>query len=319
MTNSADDLHFDDALAAFSKDNFDTALVVVSAFLAKHPESAKAHHLMAQISVRLGNHAAALNSFATALELAPKNWTLLLDMGHVYQILGNNAEAAECYRKCSELNPNDGYVRELYSQSLLEQWMSALQQRKIGREASKSYAAKVYSGFFKTYLSGAHILDIGYRGGFGEAEPIVHQAIGIDFGFPGYDGVHLPFADNSQDAVYTSHCLEHMNALPAVLTEWLRVLKIGGYAVIVVPHQYLYERKSSLPSRHPDHRHFFTPGKLLAAIEDALPPNHYRVRHLMDNDLLYDYSLPPNTHPVGCYEIELVLEKIKAPIWSLQQ
>ena len=63
---------------------------------------------------------------------------------------------------------------------------------------------------FRNYLSGSRVLDIGYRGGFGETEPIAPQAIGVDFGYLGYDGVNLPFELNSQDAIYSSHCLEHI-------------------------------------------------------------------------------------------------------------
>lgn len=310
-------VQLDDALASISQGRLDEAAAQIKVVLSKQPDSVRAHHLMAQVLVRQGQPTTGLEFLLKAVSLEPNNSALLLDTARVYQMIGKTPEATECYRRCSELLPADGYVRELYTQILMEQWMYSLTGRKIGREASKSFAAKTYSGFFRTYLSGDHVLDIGYRGGFGEAEPIVPQAIGIDLGYPGYDGIRLPFPDNSQDAIYTSHCLEHMDNLREVIREWLRVLKIGGYAVIVVPHQYLYEKKLHLPSKHPDHRHIFTPSKLLAIIEDALPPNHYRVRHLMDNDLFYDYSLPPETHPVGCYEIELVLEKIQAPTWAL--
>ncbi len=47
------------------------------------------------------------------------------------------------------------------------------------------------------------------------------------------------------------------------------------------------------------------------------PPNPYRVRLLQDNDLFYDYAMPRDADPVGCYEIELVVEKIELPAWSL--
>jgi SAM-dependent methyltransferase len=301
-----------------SQENFAEADEVVHDTLKNNPDNVHSLHLLAHTLLKQNQAESALHALKKAQQLEPTNTALLLDTAHIYQAMGRIADAAECYRLCSEINPADGYARELHSQGLLEQWIFSLEKRKIGREASKSYAPKVYSGFMRTYLSGAHILDIGYRGGFGEAVPIVAQAIGIDLGYPGYDGVNLPFADESQDAIYTSHCLEHMSSLPEVIREWFRVLKVGGYAVVVVPHQYLYERKHELPSKHPSHLHFFTPAKLLATFESALKPNHYRVRHLLDNDLFYDYSLPPTTHPVGCYEIELVLEKIKPPKWDLE-
>ncbi len=67
--------------------------------------------------------------------------------------------------------------------------------------------------------------------------------------YPGYDGLRLPFPNDSQDAVYSSHCLEHIPNSNAALAEWYRVLRLGGYIVLAVPHQWLYERKATVPSR----------------------------------------------------------------------
>jgi len=75
----------------------------------------------------------------------------------------------------------------------------------------------------------------------------------------------------------------------------------------VVPSSHLYERR----------RRVYTPSSLLAEFEAALVPNSYRVRHLAENDAGYQYEFPPNAHPEGCYEIELVVEKIAVPGWSM--
>ncbi len=192
--------------------------------------------------------------------------------------------------------------------------------RRVGVEARKTYAAKLRDGFIEKYLSGAAILDVGYKGYESDVVPIVPQAVGIDLDYPGYDGVTLPIADNSQDAVFSSHCLEHIDDSRSAIREWFRVLNADGFLVIIVPHQYLYERKISLPSIwNPDHRRFYTIATLLKEIEGALEPNTYRVRHLADNDLGYDYSIPPDYHPSGCYEIELVIQKIQQPSWHIHE
>ena len=136
--------------------------------------------------------------------------------------------------------------------------------RPVGRESRKTYAAKVESGFFDRYLSGKAILEIGYKGGLEGVVPIVPQAIGIDVDYPGYDGKSLPFPDESQDAIYSSHCLEHIKDYRSALREWFRVTKVGGYLVIIVPYQYSFERKQDLPSRwNQDHWRFYTPASLL--------------------------------------------------------
>jgi hypothetical protein len=61
---------------------------------------------------------------------------------------------------------------------------------------------------------------------------------------------------------------------------------------------------------------FYTVGSLATEIEASLPPGHYRIRRLRDNDDNFDYSIPPDLYPQGCYEIELVLQKITPPTYA---
>lgn len=190
--------------------------------------------------------------------------------------------------------------------------------RPVGFESRKTYADKIRSGFFDTYLSGAAILEVGYKGYIGGTLPIVPQAIGVDLDYPGYDGVRLPFADESVDAVYSSHCFEHIADYRSVLREWYRLIKVGGYLVIVVPHQYLFEKRRSLPSpSNLDHKRYYTPEALLREIGESLVENSYRIRHLAENDAGFNYGSLPQDPSHGCYEIELVVEKITKPFWNL--
>lgn len=194
-----------------------------------------------------------------------------------------------------------------------------MRDRKVGEESQRTYLDKLDNGFFDKYMSG-NGLDVGYSGYIPGVNPILHTAIGIDVDYPGYDGKTLPFADESQDYVYNSHCLEHIKDSVQAVQEWFRVLKTGGHLVIVVPHQFLYEKKKFMPSRwNEDHKHYYTPGTLLWTVELALKPNTYRVRLLEDGDKGFDYSIGPETHSNGQYEITLVLQKIPAPAWELDQ
>src|SRR4029077_8433990 len=117
---------------------------------------------------------------------------------------------------------------------------AAERDRHVGTEARKTFAAKLDDGFIEKYLSGMAILDIGYKGYENDILPIVPQAIGIDVDYPGYNGRRLPFPDESQDAVFSSHCLEHVDDAKAAISEWFRVLKTNGFLIICVPHQHLY-------------------------------------------------------------------------------
>jgi len=182
--------------------------------------------------------------------------------------------------------------------------------RNVGGESKKTYVEKLSNGFFLKYMWG-NGLDIGYKGYEENVVPILAGAIGVDLNYPGYDGIHLPFPDNSQQHVYSSHVLEHISNRAEVIREWFRVVKSGGYIITVVPHQDLYEKRAQLPSRwNQDHKVFYRPSNLLKEFEDALSVNGFRVRHLQDNDKGHDYSTPEEVHSPGQYEIELVIQKL---------
>lgn len=188
----------------------------------------------------------------------------------------------------------------------------------VGTESRKSWYRKFLGRFFVYYMKGKG-LDIGFSGYTPNIVPILDTAIGIDIDYPGYDGRTLPFADNSQDYVYSSHCLEHISDYKQAIQEWYRVVEVGGYIITVVPHKFLYEKKANLPSQwNEDHKRFYTPASLLQEFEQALEPNSYRVRFLEDGDTGFDYSIPPEEHSGGEYEITLVIEKIAKPTWSLR-
>ncbi|MEJ7933110.1 methyltransferase domain-containing protein [Sphingobium sp. AN558] len=186
-------------------------------------------------------------------------------------------------------------------------------------EAGRSYARRLQSGFLNRYCAGEQVLDVGFSGYDNpDRKTALPHAIGIDLNYPGYDGRHLPFEDGSVDTVFSSHCLEHIADDHAVIQDWFRVLKIGGFIVCMVPHQALYEKKDALPSDwNMDHKRMYTPASLLASFETALETNSYRVRHLADNDEGFNYALGPGVHSDGAYEIELVIQKIEMPSWTL--
>jgi hypothetical protein len=112
------------------------------------------------------------------------------------------------------------------------------------------------------------------------------------------------------------------NALQAVietrqfLNACFSKLAVGGFLVVIVPHQFMYERKLRLPSlRNSLHRRFYTPGILLADIEEAIDPCEYRVRFLGENDEGYDYLAPLGREPAGRQDIVVAIEKIAPPPW----
>ena len=184
----------------------------------------------------------------------------------------------------------------------------------VGVESRKSFKRKLDNCLFKKNMSGNVVIDIGYRGYVPGVTPILPHAIGIDTDFPDYDGEHLSFEDNSVDAVYSSHCLERIRNSTHAIREWRRVLKVGGFLIIAVPHRDLYQKANLLAvARSADHQRHYTPSSLLHEIESALRPNSFRLRELHDDGEHYDYTIGPKRHTSGNYEIEVVVEKIEQP------
>jgi SAM-dependent methyltransferase len=173
----------------------------------------------------------------------------------------------------------------------------------VGNETAKAFDRRVKSGWFDKYLVGSGI-DIGcgtdklvspHSDGF--------QCRGWDVG----DGdaqlmQGVPYG--SFDFVYSSHCLEHMHDPSEALSNWWRILKPGGYLVVIVPCEYLYEQ-STWPSRGngghktswrlTDEEKATTPvsRSLLTEISKLLPDNKYaEVEVLQRVDTNYDYELP---------------------------
>jgi ADP-heptose:LPS heptosyltransferase len=75
-------------------------------------------------------------------------------------------------------------------------------------------------------------------------------------------------ADASMDAVYSSHTLEHMDNPKAVLKEWWRVIKPGGFLILYLPHRDFYPNIGK-PGANKDHKHDFVPDDVIKLMEWA--------------------------------------------------
>lgn len=191
------------------------------------------------------------------------------------------------------------------------------ENRKVGEESSKSYIDKIHSGFFDMYMAGWGA-EIGYSGYLKDIVPILENCDGYDLNTPGYDGRHIPVPDAHYDWLYSSHVLEHIQDADEALQEWFRVVKVGGHIIIIVPHKFLYEKKLNPPSRwNGDHKRFYTPEVLMWQIEHSFEHNTYRIRMLCDDDFGFDYSIPPEKHSGGRYEVICVVQKITKPNWEI--
>ena len=76
------------------------------------------------------------------------------------------------------------------------------------------------------------------------------------------------FSSQSCNVVYSSHLLEHIpyEDVPAVLTEWCRIVKQGGYVILYLPDEAQYPAVGH-KNANPDHRWNVNHDKVLAAME----------------------------------------------------
>ena len=146
--------------------------------------------------------------------------------------------------------------------------------------------------FIDKYLSGV-VIDIG-----GGDDPVTSTAEVFDIkdGDAQYIAKYRDL--ESYDCVHSSHCLEHMTNVILALKEWWSLVKPGGFMIIVVPHEDLYEQKIWPPIFNPDHKATFRINKIetwspvsydLLEIISNLPNSS--IIELEIHDLNYDYSI----------------------------
>lgn len=134
-------------------------------------------------------------------------------------------------------------------------------------------------------------------------------------------------SDDAQEALASVHAIEQgcgtiiINNALQFLTEIRQFLKsvfdkvsIGDYLIIIVPHQFLFERKYRLPSRRNAlHRRFYTSGTLLSDIEEAIDPAQFRIRFLAENDFGFDYLEPVDEAAEAGQDIVLAIQRLPDP------
>ena len=193
--------------------------------------------------------------------------------------------------------------------------LRAIRYLRFGRPAYSGETAKARrrrekEGFFPKYCKGRG-LDIGYGG-----DLLCNNCDGFDF--EDGDAQCLPnVPDESYDFINASHVLEHLIDPELALRRWSRVLKPGGYMIILVPHRDLYEKRTRLPSRwNPDHKRFFLLDEddppdtigLVPLLQRTLPGHVIVHVKVCDEGHTID---APDIHSDGEFSIEAVTRKEK--------
>jgi SAM-dependent methyltransferase len=127
-------------------------------------------------------------------------------------------------------------------------------------------------------------------------------------------------ADCTYDFVHSSHCLEHLVDPVAGLKTWLRIIKPGGYLIITVPDEDLYEQGVFPSTFNRDHKWTFTVWKAASWSDRSInvvdllkalgPTADIEKIELLNSS--YRYTLPrydQTLAPVGECGIEFVVRR----------
>jgi SAM-dependent methyltransferase len=106
--------------------------------------------------------------------------------------------------------------------------------------------------FAETFLRGK-VLDIGAG-----ADLVCSHAQAFDLKHGDANYVDDYFEIESFDVVHSSHCLEHMHQPVDAIHRWWKLVKQGGYLIIVVPDETLYEQGIWPSLFNADHKSAFT-------------------------------------------------------------
>lgn len=154
--------------------------------------------------------------------------------------------------------------------------------------------------FRRRYFSG-RVIDIGCG-----SDLVVPHAVPFDLAQGDAQWLLDHFEPESFDCVHSSHCLEHMKNVEISLRNWWALVNPGGYLVIVVPDEDLYEQGIWPSIFNPDHKATFRLGKSkswspvsynIEALIEALPDAEIIEARIQDEG--YDRRLLARSRPGG--------------------
>lgn len=158
-------------------------------------------------------------------------------------------------------------------------------------ETSKTRAVRPHN-FDQLYLQG-RVIDIGCGD-----DLVCEWAERFDVEDGDANDILSHRALESYDAVHSSHCLEHMHDPVAALAQWWSLVKPGGFLILVVPDEDLYEQGCWPSQFNSDHKWTFRLDK-----KSSWSPVSHEIRSLVAtlpnaktlgaeiHDHGYDYTL----------------------------
>lgn len=195
-------------------------------------------------------------------------------------------------------------------------------------EQSKSAKRRFNDGLFHSRYFVGEGIDIGGKsdplGQYAGVFPLMRRVMTWDLA-NGDAQFMQGVPDAAYDFVHSSHCLEHMVDVEVALENRARILKPGGFLIVTVPDEDLYEG-GERPSRYnSDHKWSFTLCKVASRMPNSINVTDLVIQfadilELERLQLIRDFyrtSLPPGTDqtmtPVAECGIEIVWRKRDQP------
>lgn len=185
-----------------------------------------------------------------------------------------------------------------------------------GDECQNSEPRRQAEGFFEKYITNRSVLDIGCGN-----HKISLDARGWDIAQGDGDAARLDGIEKESYAtVFSSHLLEHMNDPMAAMLRWWEVVKVGGYMIIAVPDEDLYEQGYWPSMFNPDHRSTWTLHKSVSWSPESknimdmvknLPAHKLVSARICDNR--YDYSIKNQDQGLAERQVEVIIQKVPEP------
>lgn len=186
-------------------------------------------------------------------------------------------------------------------------------------EATKAMERRKRYPEYKTYFTGSGIdlhLDSDCIGKFSVSFPI--QSC-LDY-TPAIGNIETiqNVLNEEFDFLHSSHCLEHVDNPVKAIKSWIRVVKTGGYLVVVVPDEIMYEKGAWPSIMNTQHKYSFRYGgyseressiDVLSWFDQFLDVDVLSLKRLTDNYYESERDLTISMSPAIECGIEIVMRK----------
>ena len=206
-----------------------------------------------------------------------------VQLKHIPEILIENRLHSEQYTQTFVRNNNPQYWKNLIFNKALQRrpdlWVEGVNQVIMSTSGSQLWRSEVVA--IKGWIKGLNFLDLGCSN-----KKKLASAIGVDLDRNGGKcpelvldvSNELPFKENTLDGIIASHCLEHIENPIQALNEWIKLIKVGGRIILVIPDTN-FTPKMGTPEADPTHLHDWTPETFKEEILDHISRDTFNILH----------------------------------------